>query len=186
MDSDSHALAWEDPSPLLITFHRTARVGDHEDPSRQTVATAVEASPPCKLTRWPPDGDEYTYLLALDCPADRALPGTYRTRRHTAVSSQPTLILGNRTELDAFGICASAGGATGAGVKLEVKVEGENVAFPPLSRWEEPPASTTRPQDYFFLSGSESEANREWIHGIAVKEEPRLVRQFVVRNDGTG
>ena len=77
MDSDSCVLSWDDVGPLLLTFHRTARVGDHEDPSKQTVATAVEHSSPCRLTRWPPDGDERTYLLALDCPAGRALAGTF-------------------------------------------------------------------------------------------------------------
>ena len=159
MDSDSCVLAADDASLLRLTFHRTARVGDHEDPSRQTVATAVEHSPPCRLTRWPPDGDDATYLLALDCPAGRAL-----------------------AELDAFGIRAWTGHPTEEGVKLEIKAEGENVAFPPLSRWEQTPAPAERRQDYFVLS----EAGEEWIHGIAVKEEPRLVRQFVVRNDGTG
>ena len=74
------------------------------------------------------------------------------------------------------------------GVKLKIKVEGENVAFPPLYRWEQRPAPSRRRQrqKYFFLSSAESGTDEEWIHGIAVKEEPRLVRQFVVRNDGAG
>ena len=91
------------------------------------------------------------------------------------------------------------------GVKLEIKVEGQNVAVPydPHGTQQQPhryPLSTgsytslaeglmehkRQRQSYFFLSSPGSSTNVEWVDGIAVKEEPRLVRQFVVRNNGNG
>lgn len=66
-------LVWNGPSPLFITFHQTTRVCDHEHSSKQTVAAAKDVYPanPCELIRWPPDGDEWSYLLAVDCPAGK-------------------------------------------------------------------------------------------------------------------
>ena len=62
---------------LEISFHRAARVPDHEDPSKQTVATSVDHSAPCTLTPSPEDGSENTYLIALDCPPGGALQSTW-------------------------------------------------------------------------------------------------------------
>lgn len=79
--------------------------------------------------------------------------------------------------------------AANKGVKLEIKVEGENIVAPSGLDDEDasPNPTEEQQQPYFFLSNSgSSRTGVEWIHGIAVNKKPRLVRQFVARNGGTG
>lgn len=50
---------------LTITFHRSRRVQDHENPSIQPITTIVPHSNPCILTDCLRDGPEELYLLAV-------------------------------------------------------------------------------------------------------------------------
>lgn len=59
--------------------------------------------------------------------------------------------------------------------RLKMKVAGVNVAAP----------TPEMGQDYFIAS-SEDAKGTQWIDGIVVNKNPRLVRQFVALNPGTG
>ena len=61
------------------------------------------------------------------------------------------------SELESFGIRASTERLGEIGVKLRIKVEGENVAVA-------------------LLPNPEFTTNEQWIHGISVKENPPLAR----------
>lgn len=87
------------------------------------------------------------------------------------------------TGLDALSIRVSMDDLVVEGAKLEIKAEGQNIAVPPAQH--NSPGCEKRHQ-YFFLPSFGFFTDEEWMDGIAVKAEPRLVRQFVVANDGAG
>ena len=73
-----------------------------------------------------------------------------------------------------------------SGVRLKVKVEGQNISVPRKIRRTASRKAPERRQRYFFISNEGQTGKREWIDGAAVKEEPRLVRQFVAKSEGAG
>lgn len=80
------------------------------------------------------------------------------------------------TAMEAFAIRAVVHPLPRLAVKLEVKVGKTNVAV----------AGPNAGQDYFVITGSDPEGT--WIDGQEYQRdpEPRLVRQFVLLNPGTG
>lgn len=86
---------------LDISFHRTTRVQDDADPSKQpkTEAKYISSSDPCKLTLHR-EGNDPVYLLALDCQPHESLPSM--SLAISSPPSPPVLPTGKNKELTDF------------------------------------------------------------------------------------